>query len=159
LQRGKEKRKGVGMLEQGDNAAMGKATQAPPQKRNTIQRSLILEAIYELDHHPTSSDVYEQVCLKHASISRATVYRNLDILVKDKKIVRFEISQGAARYDTITEPHYHVFCDSCGRVDNIDLPNLGDLTKHVKSSNGYDVVGYQVVFKGICAGCKQKRAG
>ena len=49
-------------------------------RRNTIQRSLVLEAVNRLHCHATADEVYEEIIKEHPTISKATVYRNLNLL-------------------------------------------------------------------------------
>ena len=43
------------------------------EKRNTIQKQLVLEAVAQLHNHPTAEQVYAQVVKAHPTISKATV--------------------------------------------------------------------------------------
>ena len=67
--------------------------------RNTRQRALVLEAVRSLHNHPTSADVYDAVREKHPSISRATVYRNLNVLTEQGEVLHIPVAGGADRYD------------------------------------------------------------
>ena len=49
-------------------------------RRNTIQRALVLEAVKTLHCHATADEVYEEIIKEHPTISKATVYRNLNLL-------------------------------------------------------------------------------
>ena len=49
-------------------------------KRNTIQRSLVLETVNKLKCHATADEIYEDIVKEHPNVSRATVYRNLNLL-------------------------------------------------------------------------------
>ena len=42
------------------------------EKRNTIQKQLVLEAVAQLHNHPTAEQVYAQVVKAHPTISKAT---------------------------------------------------------------------------------------
>ena len=55
-------------------------------KRNTIQRTLVLEAVNRLRFHPTAEEIYDDVIREHPHISKATVYRNLNQLAEDREI-------------------------------------------------------------------------
>ena len=50
-------------------------------KRNTIQRSLVLETVGKLQCHATAEEIYEAIVHDHPNMSRATVYRNLKLLL------------------------------------------------------------------------------
>ena len=44
-------------------------------KRQTLQKTIILEALHRLCNHPTPAMVYEEVHKSYPSISQATVFR------------------------------------------------------------------------------------
>ena len=54
------------------------------ERRNTIQKQLVLEAVAQLHNHPTAEQVYAQVVKEHPTISKATVYRNLEMCIRDR---------------------------------------------------------------------------
>lgn len=53
------------------------------EKRNTIQKQLVLDAVFRLANHPTAEEVYAEVARSHPTVSKATVYRNLGSLSED----------------------------------------------------------------------------
>lgn len=124
--------------------------------RNTIQRSLVLEAVRSLHDHPTSTDVYEVVRSKHPTISRATVYRNLGMLADRGDILRVRVPDAADRYDFFNEPHYHAKCRACGRVVDVDMPYESDIAQKVTDAHGFSIEGYEIIFDGICRECQRK---
>ncbi|MDD6142906.1 MAG: transcriptional repressor, partial [bacterium] len=66
-------------------------------RRNTIQRSLVLEAVNRLHSHATADEVYEEIIQEYPTISKATVYRNLNLLSEMGEIRRLEIPGSADR--------------------------------------------------------------
>ena len=55
-------------------------------KRNTIQRTLVLEAVNALRCHATADEIYAYISKEHPTISRGTVYRNLNRLAEIRYI-------------------------------------------------------------------------
>lgn len=84
--------------------------------RNTIQCSMVLEAVNKLKCHATAVEVYDEVVRVCPHISRATVYRNLNRLSQIGKIRKIEIPGAADRFDHRCKEHYHILCETCGRV-------------------------------------------
>lgn len=125
-------------------------------KRNTIQRSLTLQAVRSMQCHPTADEVYEAVSALHPSISRGTVYRNLNQLSDEGEIREIELTGGAHRFDHCCHDHYHVRCVKCGKVFDADVDMLPDLTQLLKNVNGFQIEGYDLMFKGICPDCRKK---
>ena len=124
--------------------------------RNTIQRSLVLEAVQSLHDHPTSADVYEVVRQKYPNISRATVYRNLGVLANRGEVLRVEVPNGADRYDFFNKPHYHAKCRVCGQIFDVDMPYLADLPARVADAHGFRIEGHEIIFDGVCSGCQER---
>ena len=82
------------------------------EKRNTIQRSLVLNAVNKLQCHATADEVYDEIAKEHPNISKATVYRNLKLLSDMGVIRRMEVPGGADRFDHRCQEHCHVRCEN-----------------------------------------------
>ena len=124
-------------------------------KRRSIQRSLVLEAVKELQCHVTADEVYHAIVRKYPNISRGTVYRNLNLLSASGEIRKVEMPSGADRFEHQSHEHYHARCVQCGRVFDVEMEFIADLEKNIKDTNGFDFTGYDIIFKGICLECKK----
>ena len=122
-------------------------------KRNTIQYSLVFEAVKKLQCHATADEVYEEIAKEHPTISRGTVYRNLQRLCEMGEIRRREIPGGADRCDHRGDDHYHVRCIKCGRVFDVDMEYLPDLENSIRDAHGFQFTGHDIVFRGVCPAC------
>ena len=129
------------------------------KSRNTIQRSLVLEAVNKLRCHATADQIYEEIVKDHPTISKATVYRNLNLLSEMGMIRKLEIPGGADRFDHICKEHCHVKCEKCGRVFDIEIPYIDGLDNLVENRNGFELTGYDILFRGICPGCRASSDG
>lgn len=124
-------------------------------KRNTIQRSLTLDAVRRLQCHPTAEEVYSAVVTQHPTISRGTVYRNLKQLVESGKLRKLETPEGADRFDHRCHAHYHARCLHCGRVFDVEMAYIADLENAIQDPHGFQFCGHDLMFKGICAQCRE----
>lgn len=122
-------------------------------KRNTIQRSLVLKTVKELQFHATADEVYDTIVKKHSDISRGTVYRNLNLLSDIGEILKLEMPSGADRFDHICHEHYHTRCIKCGRVFDVEMDFIADLETNIKDTHGFKFTGHDIIFKGICPEC------
>lgn len=125
------------------------------QRRNTIQKDLVLNAVKRLHDHATADEVYAEIVKDYPTIGKATVYRNLKLLADEGLIKRVEFPCGSERYDDICSDHYHVKCEKCGKVFDVDMDVIPDLTDKIKDSHGFTFSCYQVIFKGICPDCQK----
>lgn len=123
-------------------------------RRNTIQRQLVADAVRALDH-PDAETVYEKIVREHPHISKATVYRNLNLLAEQHEISKVSTAEGADRFDCHTRPHHHLRCRVCGKLFDADA-DFGRIETLLKDTNGFTVEKLNAEFIGVCAGCKEK---
>ena len=130
----------------------------PKQHRHSKQREIILEELRKLPTHPSAATLYEVVRQRLPKISLGTVYRNLDLLARAGLVQKLNNGTQEARYDGVMDHHHHVCCVQCGRVDDVhdDLAEVFDCNR--KTLEGYEVLGHQLQFLGICPDCKATNA-
>ena len=124
-------------------------------QRKTIQCDLVLDAVQSLHCHATADEIYEAIARTHPNIGRGTVYRNLQRLCQAGKIRKVEVPEGADRYDHLCHDHYHVRCERCGRLFDVDMAFMPDLAQSVRDSRGFVFTGHNITFKGICPECQK----
>ncbi|MGN1099201.1 MAG: Fur family transcriptional regulator [Christensenellales bacterium] len=123
-------------------------------QRNTVQRSLVLSAVRKLRSHATAEEIYDEIVKTHPNVSRATVYRNLNKLVQQGEIGKIEISGEPDCFDHMNARHYHVKCVRCQKIFDVDMDYISGLEDNIKNRNGFDILGHEVLFMGICPDCK-----
>ena len=123
-------------------------------KRNTIQCSLVQETVQQRPGHVTADEVYDAIVKDHPNVSRATVYRNLNLLSETGDIRKIENPGGADRFDHQTHDHCHVRCEKCGRFFDVDMEYVTGLEKGIRDSHGFAFTGYDILFRGICPDCQ-----
>ena len=125
------------------------------ERRNTVQRELVQDAVRQLMCHASADEVYRFICERYPSVGKATVYRNLNLLAEEGQILRVRLPGGAEHFDHNCHDHYHVYCINCGKVQDVDMESLGDLKQHIRDDHGIEYIDYDVVFRGICAECRK----
>ena len=128
------------------------------EKRQTIQKGLIWDAVSESDNHPNAEQIYDSIVLQHPSISRATVYRNLNMLVDEGRVKRVRVLGGPDHFDRTLGPHYHIQCTRCKQVSDIELFEDIVLNREKMNTYGYELESYELVFNGICPDCQKNHA-
>lgn len=124
--------------------------------RNTIQRTVVYETVNNLKNHATADEIYSVINKEHPSISKGTVYRNLQRLCEEGLIKKRQIPGESDRFDHICTDHYHGKCLKCGTVLDLDMEYIHDLQKFINKADEFEVLGHDIVFSGICANCKKK---
>jgi len=115
--------------------------------------SVIREAKGFLD----AKELYHQANKKNASISLATVYRNLR-LFKEQALIderRFGHTRSYCYEMKRSGEHYHLVCRGCGRVIEFKSPLIHELVAEIQRKNDFDVTGVELCVEGYCHGCKK----
>lgn len=128
-----------------------------PNMRLTTQRQIILEELGKVTSHPTANEVYDMVRRRLPRIGLGTVYRNLELMADSGIILKLEVGGTQKRFDATTEPHYHIRCTSCGRVDDIAMEVQEHINQAAEKASNYIILGHHVEFSGICRACAERR--
>lgn len=123
--------------------------------RPTIQRQVMLEELAKANH-PTACELYEMVRRRLPRIGLGTVYRNLDLMAATGLILKLEVGGSQKRYDADIEPHYHIRCCRCDKVENIDMHVIQDIIKAAAKKTSYNIIGHHVEFSGECPQCQRR---
>ncbi len=119
-----------------------------------MQREAILAALRSVRTHPTAGSVFRMVRRKVPSVSFGTVYRNLNLLKDEGRVLELAFGKECSRYDGDVSYHHHFFCLKCEGVFDLKAPSLKDLDKTVSAGSGMDVRYHRINFYGRCKKCK-----
>lgn len=122
----------------------------------TEQRRLVLEAVLDLDDHPTADQVHSVLARRRPGVSRATVYRTLEGLARMGVITRTCHPGKSVRYDRRTEQHHHLVCMRCDAVIDISDARLDALPVPDTSAFGFEVSDLRVQLRGTCRNCRDQ---
>ena len=127
-------------------------------RRNTKQKELVLDAMHKYMGHPSADNVYEIVHKDNPSVSKATVYRNLQILSDENLIKKLESSgKDEVLYDRNVSLHAHAVCVSCGHFIDVEVPGEEELdSKSIAEEQGFSILSHEIIFKGLCNKCREK---
>lgn len=122
--------------------------------RMTHQRRIILDELRRSRIHPTADALYEAVRRNLPRISLATVYRNLECMSRTGMITKIDFGP-QMRFDSNPEYHHHIFCLSCGRIDDVPPEAVIRLEFDPDAVKGYHMVGHSLHFFGVCNACTE----
>lgn len=122
----------------------------------TPQRIAVYKYLESTKEHPSAETIYKTLQPDYPTMSLATVYKALRTFVDAKIIQELNVGEGNFRYDFNVNPHPHIQCLNCGRVDDIDSVSFSDLNDRIKDYTSYQVLNNQVYFYGICKECQKK---
>lgn len=126
-------------------------------ERKTKQREIILQCILESTSHPTMTEISSMVDKIDSSIGQATIYRNVNKLVAEGKIVKISNLYDGLHYDGKTFLHDHFVCCKCFKIIDIDGSDYtNNKKKRLESKYSVRVDRASTVYEGVCSDCLQK---
>lgn len=111
--------------------------------RYTQQRQIIWDEIRTSAEHRDAEKIYSQIKIKNKiKVSRATVYRTIDVLVKNDLVRKMELGDGRALYEhKYNEKHHdHMICVETGKITEFYNEKLEDLQEEIVKKHGYELV-------------------
>ncbi|MEA2396614.1 MAG: Fur family transcriptional regulator, ferric uptake regulator [Thermoleophilaceae bacterium] len=91
------------------------------------------------------------------AVSRASIYRVLDLLQAYRLVQRLDVGHGSAMYELVDpagDHHHHLLCERCGRVVPFDDQALERAIEAVSGRLDFRIDDHEVVLRGSCTRCR-----
>lgn len=112
------------------------------------------------DRHAWSiEELHSRVLATLGSADYSSVFRAVTQLEREGLVDRIDLGEGRARFELRDGHHEHIRCERCGRVDEVPGCVLDDVVAQTQALTGFTVTSHRVVFAGLCAACRNDRAG
>jgi len=110
--------------------------------RYTSQRQAVWDEIKKSEEHRDAEDIYLQLKSNNHNVSRATVYRTIDVLVKNHMVRKMDLGDGRNLFEPRIddEHHDHMICLDTGKIIEFFDEELEDLQDKIAEKHGYKVV-------------------
>ncbi len=124
----------------------------------TFQRMQLLENIDKYGHMSVD-DIYAEVIKTHPSLSLATVYKNIILMVENSVLVEVPIEGKKSKYELAKEDHIHLVCTECGEVeDKPHMPQTDTLLHMLTEGEHFKLQKQQINLYGVCEKCQMVEA-
>ena len=122
----------------------------------TPQRTAVLEEIIKDKGHRESEEIYLALKKKGQHVSRATVYRTMDILVNNGFARKMNLGDGRARYESkVNSPHHdHLVCMDCGLIVEFMDQKIEDLQNEIAIQYEFQLKRHIHQLFGLCKKCQ-----
>ena len=123
--------------------------------RVTPERMALLEEVYRQHGHIDAEEILDGLRASGAKVSRATVYRNLDLLVECRLVQRQRLGRNRFLYEHVHagQQHDHLACRRCGRVVEFVSPSIQAMLNEICRAHGFSREDRQLQIFGLCEGC------
>jgi len=121
----------------------------------TFQRMSILQAI-ENRGHMSVEDIYNEAIRINPTISLATIYKNIIVMVEKSVLVEVPISGKKSKYELRKSDHIHLVCTECGAVEDKPCIEATDRVFHdLTETEHFKLNKRQINLYGVCASCQE----
>lgn len=118
----------------------------------TPQRIEITNALM-MNGHLTIEKLYDILLNKFSSISLATIYKNINLMIENSFIQEVKIPNAKSVYELTKEAHSHLVCEQCGSVEDIHI-DLAHLKTVDLGKVNFQVNKLDLVLRGTCQNCQ-----
>ena len=122
----------------------------------TPQRIAVLEEVVKSKKHRECEDIYRSINKKEKNVSLATVYRTLNVLVKNNFARKMDLGNGRYVFESkIDSPHHdHMICLSCGSILEFVSEEIEAIQEEIAKKHKFIIQKHLHQFFGICKKCQ-----
>jgi len=121
--------------------------------RRTVQREAIIEAAFATKEHFTAEELLVMARNIEKSVSRATVYRTLPLMVESGLLRELDLGSDTKVYDPnfVEHPtHNHLICVDCNKIIEFEDPNMELLENCITRRLGFSPANKAVTIEAHC---------
>ena len=132
------------------------------KNRITLERFEVLESALEYEGHFGADDLYILMKNSNSRVSRATVYKTLELLAQCELISKRNFGDNINRFESSfkRQVHDHLICVDCGKIIEFADPRIKQLPEEISENLGFNFGSYSFNIFGRCKDpkkCKQSR--
>jgi Fur family transcriptional regulator, ferric uptake regulator len=121
--------------------------------RLTAQRQAIIDTAFATEEHFTAEQLLDWSRRRDKSVSRATVYRTLPLLIESGLVGEMDFGKARKFYDPnfAEHPHHnHIICLDCEKIVEFDSEKLALLESEISQRLGFSVQGHRLQITACC---------
>lgn len=129
--------------------------------RFTAARLALFDEIFAQHGHIDAEELLRAMQRKGLKISRATVYRNLDLLVRSGLVRQSRLEGRRTLYEHVHagQQHDHLVCRDCGRVVEFVSPGIAALQREICRAHGFLPADNALQILSRCRSCVEELDG
>ena len=127
--------------------------------RVTPERLHLFREIYSIHGHIDAEALLQSIKKRGLKISRATLYRNLDLLAEYGFVKKYRLGGNRFLYEHVHpgQRHDHLVCTVCGRVAEFVSPSIEAMQREICRAHEFDPDQHTLQIHGLCLDCKAQQ--
>jgi Fur family ferric uptake transcriptional regulator len=126
----------------------------------TKERRDVLGEVFASQDHFDAKGLLRRLTARGRHVSRATLYRTLDLLVDAKIVTRLEFGDGEAHFEILhgRSHHDHFLCVRCGRIIEFEDPGIESTLDRLAAEYRFQAEEHELHVRGLCSRCQPPRS-
>lgn len=120
----------------------------------TKPRQAVIEVLETYPEHLSHNQILEAGQKIFPQLSRATVYRTVELLVSLNLIRPLYLNDPTQRFVSAYGGHHHLVCSCCGTIIEFDHCTADTLAKELSQKYNFQIQNHLLEFQGICEICQ-----
>jgi Fur family ferric uptake transcriptional regulator len=120
----------------------------------TLARLAVIEVLESEPEHLSHNQILEEGKKIYPKLSRATVYRTMDLLVELKLVRPLYLNDPIQRFVSAAGGHHHLVCTNCDATYEFDHCTVDELARELGEKYNFLIRNHLLEFQGLCEACR-----
>lgn len=121
----------------------------------TPARLAVIEVLETYSEHLSHNQILKAGQKIYPKLSRATVYRTMELLVELKLVRPLYLNDPTQRFVSAAGGHHHLICTNCDTTFEFDHCTVNQLAQELTEQFHFQIHNHLLEFQGLCSDCQQ----
>jgi Fur family ferric uptake transcriptional regulator len=108
----------------------------------------------------STADIEHYLILQGEHVNRSTIYRYLDKLVEEGKVLKYQNEDGKKAVfqyveETHCHEHLHMQCIKCGKTIHLNCGFMAEISEHMMEHHHFRLQCHNSILYGVCETCEK----
>ena len=124
----------------------------------TKRQEQLLEELKKCEDELSGQELHRQLIIDGKSMGLTTVYRNLQVLIKNGLIRSRHLPTGEVLYTPVDREIHHLTCGQCGDTSKVEGCPVKEIHSPKKNTKKYQLIFHTLEYFRLCKNCYQAQS-
>lgn len=122
--------------------------------RVTEPRRAVIQVLEGAGRHLSPAEILQQGRAIYPELSRATVYRTVDLLTELGILRPIYLGEGSLRVARVEGGHHHLICLTCGSAISFEECPIENMKQALARRFDFQIKSHMLELYGLCENCR-----
>ena len=123
----------------------------------TVRQKQLLDLLRKCNDELSSQELHRQVLTSNNPMGLTTVYRNLQVLVKEGLVRSRHLPTGEILYTPVERDTHHLTCVRCGETTPLEECPVEKISLQKPNFKKFELLFHTLEFFGLCEACYKSK--